>query len=261
MKALLSCILLLASATAAFGDTDDDTLQYYLSKSNFVVMGEIVSEPAGASSETGVIHYGCNFKVSQAVRGFNRGGKKDEIKADSQIKVDIIRFEMNDADKCPEIKKGGKCILFVKEVNNGTPVWKTADFWFGVQRASPWMMRSLARLTDEIQSKEGKSAEDAEDSPISTNPHFSDKNPNAVSAAKELGSAAAAKDIKKGVFRILYFGQPRSADKPLVDDVTGYRVQIVAGCTVSSPFVAEVEAYNDAMRDFHDKSLSKAKPN
>ena len=75
-----------------------------------------------------------------------------------------------------------------------------------------------------------------------------------VAAAKAQGAETAAQDIKAGVFRILYFGEPYSNDKPLVDDATGFRVQIVAGCVVSSQFVAEADAYNKAMRDWHSKN-------
>jgi endonuclease YncB( thermonuclease family) len=154
MRAFFHCVLFFGFINVALGDSGDDTLRYYLTKSDFVVMGEIVSEPFGISTELGVIHYSCDFKVSQVARGLNRGDKADEIKSDTQIKVNIIRFEKDEADKCPEIKKGGKCILFLKKADQGNfPTWQTADFWFGVQRASPWMMRSLVRLAGENQGK------------------------------------------------------------------------------------------------------------
>jgi hypothetical protein len=100
----------------------------------------------------------------------------------------------------------------------------------------------------------------ADESPISSTSISNDNSSAAVAAAKERGAATAAKDIKAGTLRILYFGKPWSAGKPLVDDGTGYRVQVLAGCVVTEPFVAEVEAYNSAVRAFHTKNRTTATP-
>lgn len=102
----------------------------------------------------------------------------------------------------------------------------------------------------------GVSAFASEESPISSAAISTDNSPAAVAAAKDRGAATAAKDIKAGILRVLYFGEPWSLNKPLVDDATGYRIQIVEGCVVTEPFVAEVEAYNSAMRAFHAKSAA-----
>ena len=98
----------------------------------------------------------------------------------------------------------------------------------------------------------------AEDSPITSSQVSSDSSPAAVATAKKQGAETAAKDIKNGTFRILYFGKPMSADKQLVDETTGYRIQIVGGCVVTAPFVAEVQAYNAAMQQWHAKQKAKA---
>ena len=100
----------------------------------------------------------------------------------------------------------------------------------------------------------------ADESPISSTAISTDNSPAAIAAAKERGAATASKDIKTGTLRIFYFGKPWSVGKPLVDDATGYRVQILGGCDVTSPFVAEVEAYNSAIRAFHAKDPSTATP-
>lgn len=94
----------------------------------------------------------------------------------------------------------------------------------------------------------------ADESPIVSQRISADNNPAAVAAAKERGAATAAKDIKAGTLRILYYGIPWSVGRPLVDDATGFRVQIIGGCTVTTPFSAEVQAYNDAMREWHAKN-------
>jgi hypothetical protein len=66
---------------------------------------------------------------------------------------------------------------------------------------------------------------------------------------------SAISDAQAGEFRFLYFGKPLSASKSLVDETTGYRDQIVAGCDVSEPFIAEITAYNQTMRDWHSKEM------
>ena len=92
-----------------------------------------------------------------------------------------------------------------------------------------------------------------EDSPITSAPISADNSPAIVAAARERGAASAASDIRSGNFRILYFGLPWSSGKRLVDEATGYRVQVVEGCVVGEPFAAEVESYNRAMREWHAK--------
>ena len=99
----------------------------------------------------------------------------------------------------------------------------------------------------------------ADESPIVSKGISTDNSPAAVAAAKERGAATAAKDIKAGTLRILYYGKPWGG-KTLIDEATGYRVQILDGCDVTSPFVAEVEAYNSAVRAFQAKNPTTATP-
>ena len=80
-----------------------------------------------------------------------------------------------------------------------------------------------------------------------------------LEAAKRQGAETAAQDIKAGVLRILYYGKPFPTGKPLVDAGTGYCLQIVGGCSLSNCFVAEVDAYNQAMCDWHAKNSPKKK--
>ncbi len=53
-------------------------------------------------------------------------------------------------DRPPELKKGGKCILFLKNTH------ESADLWFAVQRPSSRMALSLARVVAEAAKKEQK---------------------------------------------------------------------------------------------------------
>jgi hypothetical protein len=70
-----------------------------------------------------------------------------------------------------------------------------------------------------------------------------------VEEPAKMGRRYADADIGNGNNRILYFGEPWSAGKPLIDEETGYSVTVIAGCVVTKDFVVLVEAYNSAMRE------------
>ena len=108
-----------------------------------------------------------------------------------------------------------------------------------------------------IQPAPAKAKDDTIQFPIRSPQMGTNATAEEVETAKRQGAETAAQDIKAGVFRILYYGEPFPTGKPLVDTATGYRTQIVAGCIVSSRFVAEADAYNQAMRDWHAKKSPK----
>jgi hypothetical protein len=68
--------------------------------------------------------------------------------------------------------------------------------------------------------------------------------------AEDKGRARAAEDIRAGKPHIAYYGKPWSAGRPLIDESSGLRVEIVEGCVVTGEFVAETDAYNAAMREW-----------
>ena len=141
----MKLLIMLASLIVVLpvrGDSDDDTLKSFLSKSDLVVMGKITSEPNSYIFEHGVPNYICEFRVQDVLKG--NAKLKDQI-----IKVNIKRFGMDAKDRHPLIKKDGECILFLKSATPNTPAWVTADFWFGVQHPSPSMAGSLKRLCTE----------------------------------------------------------------------------------------------------------------
>ena len=139
---LLFLALMLLPAFACHADESDDTLKFYLSKSDVIVVGEIASDILAVCDEAGVPNYICEFKVADVIKG-------DESLKEKTIKVNIMRFEMDKEDKHPLIKKDSKCILFLKKTENSTPSYNTADFWFGIQHPFPWMIKSLKRLASE----------------------------------------------------------------------------------------------------------------
>jgi hypothetical protein len=139
---LLALLVTLIAVLPVRGDSGDDTLKSFLSKSDLVVMGKITSEPIGLNHEVGVPNYICEFRVEEVLKG-------DAKLKDQVIRINIMRFEMEVKDKHPLIKKDGECILFLKSAAPNAPAWVTTDFWFGVQHPSPWMTRSLKRLAAE----------------------------------------------------------------------------------------------------------------
>jgi len=60
------------------------------------------------------------------------------------------------------------------------------------------------------------------DSPIKADLSSADNSNQAIKSAVKRGSESAQHDIEKKTFRILYFGEPWSMGKPLVDDTTGF---------------------------------------
>ena len=144
--ALLVTVVVILLAAFARVDADDETLEFYLAKAEVVLLGEFTSEPIGYSTEGGVVHYQADFQIEQILKG----GELGERHVGGTIKANMVRFEFEPEDKLPELAKGGRCILFMLcNDRQETPSYLTVDMWFGVQRASPTMAKSLARLAAE----------------------------------------------------------------------------------------------------------------
>ncbi len=140
-KLIILSLILSLVPTLSRADADDDTLRFYLSKSDLVVIGKIVSEPRGVMLEAGVPNYLCDFEVEDVLKGNNK-------LAANVIKVNIMRFELDKKDRHPLIKKNSRSILFLKQQSEGTtPPRATSDFWFGIQHPFPSMAESLKRLS------------------------------------------------------------------------------------------------------------------
>jgi|GEM_PF-3564016 len=70
-----------------------------------------------------------------------------------------------------------------------------------------------------------------------------------IATPTQLGRRFATTDIKSGIKRILYYGEPWSAGKPLIDEETGSPVTITAGCAVTQDFTLLVNEYNRIMAE------------
>lgn len=128
-------------------DHSDDTLRYYLSKTELCVAGTIASEPIGVVREAGVVNYTCEFAVSGVLRG--------ELK-DKTIQVNVIRHEIGEADRPADLKKDARCILFLKAQPRSVPPWATVDFWFGYQPYSSTMAGALKRVAQSTERLDAK---------------------------------------------------------------------------------------------------------
>jgi hypothetical protein len=175
----LGFALVLPSLVVA-GDLEE-TLRFYLSKSDVVLLGEFTSEPSRKGASKFGTHYQADFKIAQLLKWDAPG----ETKVGATIKVHIVRAVLHEddfepEDQLPELKKGGKCILFLECHDlKPTPSYITADIWFGVQRPSPWMAKSLARIATEqtkrpLRVPAEKEIEQVTADPVRPDVHFKD---------------------------------------------------------------------------------------
>lgn len=150
MRCTIALGLALVLPGLAVAGDPEETLRFYLAKSDVVVVGEFTSEPVHKSTKF-VSHYQADFKIARLIKWDAPGEKR----VGDTIKVHIVRAvlysdDFEPEDELPELKKGGKCILFLECYDlKPTPSYITADTWFGVQRPNPWMEKSLARIVTE----------------------------------------------------------------------------------------------------------------
>ena len=149
MKPVVSTICLffavaaLLAAHAEFKvatEQDDDTLKFYLSKSDCVVLATI-TDVTCVTTDPERPNYLCTIRVAEVYKG-------DPQMAGVTTNVNIRRFEETPQDRHPSLRKGGRCILFLKNAanTNTVPRLSSADMWFGVQCPSAAMGKSIERI-------------------------------------------------------------------------------------------------------------------
>ena len=127
---------------AVAGDIEE-TLRFYLAKSDVVVVGEFASEPAEVMANVELRHSQADFKITEIVKW----DAPDKTKVGDTIKVHIL---LDAEERLPELKKGGKCMLLLKcQDLKPTPSYLTADIWFGVQRPNARLAKALAAVVAE----------------------------------------------------------------------------------------------------------------
>jgi hypothetical protein len=149
MKPIVSTICLLFAVAASLAahaefkvatEQDDDTLKFYLSKSDCVVLATI-TDVTCVTTDPEKPNYLCTIRVAEVCKG-------DPQMAGVTTNVNIRRFEETPQDRHPSLRKGGRCILFLKNAanTNTVPRLSSADMWFGVQCPSAAMGRSIERI-------------------------------------------------------------------------------------------------------------------
>ena len=135
MRWIAMCLLFLAIATPLRAEQADQTLQYFMSNSTFVVSATIASEPDAKVDELGVVQYYFDIQIND----FLHGAKPKEDK----IHVHMTRFEMGRDDAIPFLKKDARCILFLTLYE----YYSVADMWFGIQPFNSQMASRIRELS------------------------------------------------------------------------------------------------------------------
>jgi hypothetical protein len=141
LPALTIAALVLFGILAASAGEGDETLRFFLAKSDLVVSGTINSNSVVVTTDPGIPNYLFEFQVDDVLKG--EVGLKGKL-----IRVSIRRFEGGRNWKGhPLLKDGAQCILFLRGVKPPSlPAWREADPRFSVQPANPSMTESLRRL-------------------------------------------------------------------------------------------------------------------
>jgi hypothetical protein len=144
---MLALLFTLTSASAAPGssaESGDDTLKYFLSKSDLVVFGKITNMMVFT---TGTTIYLFDYQIREVMKG-------DGARKGQSIAVSINRMEDPKWKWNPFLKEGSECILFLRSAKPpAKPPWREADYWFAVQPPSGSMVSSLKRLVTVEQSR------------------------------------------------------------------------------------------------------------
>ncbi|MFW5431873.1 MAG: hypothetical protein ACKE5M_03145 [Methylophilaceae bacterium] len=104
-----------------------------------------------------------------------------------------------------------------------------------------------------IESNDGKVAGATgrmESSDAASKPSLAARKQNLPAGESVSGKALAKQDIQAGNLRILFAGEVWPEDKPLVDEETGFRIELTKNAPIQM-LENEVEAYNQTMRDWY----------
>ena len=219
------------SFNVVFADEPGWTDEERAARSNAVFDGRVVTVKRVDAINDQVDLYSAVISAETVFKG-------KELVDKDKITVYFERPVNRDAGKrCPayvELKQARRAKFFVRT--------RKVE---GHQRAFLEMGSDVREATPEV-------------SPILSSEFSPENGKEAVEAARKQGAATAAKDIKAGKLRILYYGKPLRVDLFPTDEATGYPVQVVAGCEASATFHAEADAYNLAMFEWFQKQKSAA---
>ena len=136
MKWVVCILALLAPSALLRADSGDDTLDHSIEKSDLIISGKILSEVIGEQEEMGVSVYHHKIEVIGVLHGKSPNQKRFDFH--------INRFESSEADALPYMKRGSKCIFFLKK----KPYWREADVWSGAQPYNSHVAKRIKELSE-----------------------------------------------------------------------------------------------------------------
>jgi hypothetical protein len=142
MRYVHAWALVLFLPAVAFSRDFDEALRLFLSRSDVVVRGEFKGKPVRGDASFDIVTYEGDFEIAECVKVEAPAAPR----VGTTIKVQILAGA---EDEIPELKKGGKCLLFL-ECQSGppNPSYVTVDPWFGVQRSSPALAKAIASMLE-----------------------------------------------------------------------------------------------------------------
>ena len=143
---VLGCFLAGCGSCAA---EEDDVLKVLLAKSDYVLSGEIASDPKASEEEGGIVKYKLEFEVKSAP--WVHKDWKEGIPSE-KITLQISRVELGNGDKLSYFKKGERCILFIKVRKDAGE--DLADTYLGVMPYGPSLVRHISTLSNAQKPKE-----------------------------------------------------------------------------------------------------------
>ena len=152
MRPFLAIRLLCGCCSLVAAEARQDALKVLTAQSEYVVAGELSADPTVTTGKAGAAGYQLELKAVTVLR--NRPPKKaDAVPAPPRnAESFVLRFtraEFSDEDKLPFLKKGSKCIVFLKYKPRDNGFYapeELADAWLGIQPYSPGLAKTISDL-------------------------------------------------------------------------------------------------------------------
>jgi hypothetical protein len=162
MRRFMAVWLLFGCFPRAAAEARPDALKELTGQSEFVVAGELSADPTVTTGKAGAAGYQLELKAVTVLK--NRPPKEADAvpAAPRDAESFVVRFtraEFSDEDKLPFLKKGSKCIFFLKYKPRDNGFYAPeglADAWLGIQPYSPGLAKTISDLGKQGPSPEKK---------------------------------------------------------------------------------------------------------
>src|SRR5262245_22827338 len=152
MRPFMAIWLLCGCCSLVAAEARQDALKVLTAQSEYVVAGELSADPTVTTGTAGAAGYQLELKAVTVLR--NRPPKKaDAVPAPPRnAESFVLRFtraEFSDEDKLPFLKKGSKCIVFLKYKPRDNGFYapeELADAWLGIQPYSPGLAKTISDM-------------------------------------------------------------------------------------------------------------------